>query len=257
MGGPTMDRDAWLDVVLESMLATWGLIARRSEGGRAIERDGVFAAVVPATPKRSVSNSVIYTDPVALAASLDELASAYDEAGVDAWTVWVPEDDAVAIRALERAGHVLDAEPRAMGAELDAIERPDLGELDWFRDCDLAAVARVNDEAYGYGDEGFAPVITRLDTDEVHTYGVRVDGETAGVMVAIDAGDDTEIAWVATSEAARGRGLATALMRQSLWDARERGRRTSTLQATKLGAPVYERVGFRDLGALQMWERRR
>jgi GNAT superfamily N-acetyltransferase len=252
-----MDRADWLDVVRESMVATWGLIATHSEGGRAIERDGLFAAVVPATPKRSVSNSVIYSDPDALAASLGELASAYDEAGVDAWTVWVPEDDAVAIEALERAGHVLDAEPRAMGAELEAIERPDLGELDWFRDCDPATVARINDDAYGYGEEGFAPVISRLPVDEIHTYGANVDGETAAVMIAIDAGDDTEIAWVATNEAARGRGLATALMRQSLWDARERGRRTSTLQATKLGAPIYERVGFRDVGALQMWERRR
>ncbi len=98
---------------------------------------------------------MIYSDPDALAASLDELASAYDEAGVDAWTVWVPEGDAVAIEALERAGHVLDAEPRAMGAELDEIERPDLGELEWFRDCDLATVARINDDAYGYGDDGF------------------------------------------------------------------------------------------------------
>jgi GNAT superfamily N-acetyltransferase len=252
-----VDRAGWLDVVRESMVATWGLIARHSEGGRAIERDGLFAAVVPATPKRSVSNSVIYSDPGVLADSLDELASAYDGAGVEAWTVWVPEGDAVASEALEEAGHVLDAEPRAMGAELEAIERPDLGELEWSRDCDLATVARINDDAYGYGDEGFGPVISTLPVDEVHAYGANVDGETAAVMITIDAGDDTEIAWVATNEAARGRGLATALMRQSLWDARERGRRTSTLQATKLGAPIYERVGFRDVGALQMWERRR
>jgi hypothetical protein len=31
---------------------------------------------------------------------------------------------------------------------------------------------------------------------------------------------------------------------------------TSTLIATKLGRPTYERLGFRPLGALQMWERR-
>lgn len=251
-----MDRAAWLHVVRESMLATWGLIARHSEGGRAIERDGLFAAIVPATPRRSVSNSVIYSDAEALAAALGELAAAYEEAGVEAWTVWVPEGDADAIEALERAGHVLDAEPRAMGAELDSIERPELGELDWFRGCDLATVARINDDAYGYGDEGFAPVIRALPAAEVHAYGANVDGETAAVTIAIDAGEDTEIAWVATTEAARGRGLATALMRQAIWDARERGRRTSTLQATKLGAPIYERVGFADLGALQMWEKR-
>jgi GNAT superfamily N-acetyltransferase len=189
--------------------------------------------------------------------ALDELAAAYDEAGVEAWTVWVPEADAGAAAALADAGHVLDAEPRAMGAELAAIERPDLGELDWFRDCDLETVGRVNDAAYGFGEDGLMPIIATMPPDRVHTYGANVDGETAAVMMTIDSGDDAEVAWVATEEAARGRGLATALMAQALWDARERGLRTATLQATKLGAGVYERVGFRDLGALQMWERRR
>jgi hypothetical protein len=46
-------------------------------------------------------------------------------------------------------------------------------------------------------------------------------------------------------------------MRQSLWDARQRGQETATLQATSRGAGVYRRVGFEDFGALQMWERRR
>ena len=252
-----MDRAGWLELVRESMVTTWGLIARHSEGGRAIERDGVFAAVVPATPRRSVSNSVVYSDPEALVAALPDLAAAYDEAGVEAWTVWVPEEDQVAIAALQEAGHVLDAVPRAMGMELGGVERPDHGGLEWHRGCEPATVARVNDDAYGYGEDGFAPVIGALPPGEVHAYGATVDGDVAGVMIAIDSGDDTEIAWVATNEAARGRGIATALMRQSLWDARERGQRTSTLQATRLGAPVYERLGFRDFGALEMWERRR
>jgi predicted acetyltransferase len=45
-------------------------------------------------------------------------------------------------------------------------------------------------------------------------------------------------------------------MRQALSEAAERGCETSTLQATKLGRPVYERVGYEDFGALQMWEYR-
>jgi hypothetical protein len=32
---------------------------------------------------------------------------------------------------------------------------------------------------------------------------------------------------------------------------------TSTLIATKLGHPVYEKLGYRDVGTLEMWERRR
>jgi GNAT superfamily N-acetyltransferase len=252
-----MDRAAWLDRVRASMVRTWGLIARNSEGGRAIERDGVFAAVVPATPKRSVSNSVLYSDAGALAAALGELAAAYDEAGVEAWTVWVPEGDDAAAAALAGAGHVLDATPRAMAAELATIGQPGETGIDIDARCDLAAVGRVNDAAYGYGDDGFGPVISTLPPDEVHAYGARADGDTVAVMIAVDSAENTEIAWVATLPEARGRGLATALMRRALWDSRERGNRTATLQATKLGAPVYERVGFRDVGELQMWERRR
>jgi GNAT superfamily N-acetyltransferase len=238
------------------MVATWALTAESSPGGHAIHRDGVFACITPASPHRSVMNSVIYSDREALLASLEELARAYEEAGVAAWTVWVPEADAEAASALAEAGHAFDAEPRAMGIELSSVTEPDLSALEWTRDCDLVTVGRINDAAYGYDDGGFETVIGSLPADRVHAYAAHVDGEPAAVMMTIDAGDDTEVAWVATTEAARGRGLATALMRQSLWDARERGRRTATLQATKLGAPVYRRVGFRDFGALHMWERR-
>jgi hypothetical protein len=43
---------------------------------------------------------------------------------------------------------------------------------------------------------------------------------------------------------------------QALLGASERGCETSTLQATKMGKPIYERMGYRDLGPLHMWERR-
>lgn len=247
----------WRELVRDSMIATWGLVADSTPAGRLLRRDGVFAAIVPLTPERSVTNSVLYTDTAAMLGSLDDLARGYDEAGVRAWTVWVPEGDEEAARGLEAAGHVLDAQPRAMGMDLGEAERPDLDGVEWSTGCDLLAVGRVNDSAYGYTDRGLESVIGSLPHGDVHSYGAEVDGTIAGVMLTIDSGSDTEIAWVATLEAARGRGLATALMRQALWDARERGQQTATLQATKLGAPVYERVGFTDYGELQMWERRR
>lgn len=252
------DRDGvWLSRIRESMVTAWEMITRSTEGGRALRRPGVFAAIVPLTPERSVMNSVLYSDREAMLATLEDLARAYEEAGVSAWTVWVPEADAEAAAALRRAGHVFDAEPRAMGMDLSAAEEPDLGGVEWSRDCDLLTVGRINDAAYGYEDGTLASVIAELPADQVHPYAAHVDGEPVAVMMTIDCADDTEVAWVATTEVARGRGLATALMRQSLWDARERGQRTATLQATKLGTGVYRRVGFRDFGALEMWERRR
>jgi GNAT superfamily N-acetyltransferase len=64
------------------------------------------------------------------------------------------------------------------------------------------------------------------------------------------------VQFVATHPDARGQGLAIGLMRQALRAARERGCTTTTLESTKLGRPVYERLGYRPLGTLGMWELR-
>jgi GNAT superfamily N-acetyltransferase len=74
---------------------------------------------------------------------------------------------------------------------------------------------------------------------------------------AIDVNGDCGIYWVGTMPDARGRGVATGLMRQALLEARERGCETTSLQATAMGRPVYRRLGYRELGAIEMWERRR
>jgi hypothetical protein len=42
----------------------------------------------------------------------------------------------------------------------------------------------------------------------------------------------------------------------ALTEARERGMRTSTLQASGAGEPVYKKLGYSSFGRLQMWEHR-
>ena len=46
-------------------------------------------------------------------------------------------------------------------------------------------------------------------------------------------------------------------MAHALVNAREDGYETTTLQSSKLGQPVYERLGYRDFGAGHLWEKRR
>ena len=62
---------------------------------------------------------------------------------------------------------------------------------------------------------------------------------------------------VATPPEHRGRGIAGWLLRRALGEAREEGMASASLQATRAGAPLYERLGFADFGFVEMWELRR
>ena len=252
-----MSRDAaaW-DRMLASMRSFFSTVPDASEGGRLVRLDGVLATVAPAVPERSLANSVIYESEEALADALGELAALYEEAGILAWTVWVPEHHERAAALLERAGHKLDAHPAAMIADLGEVEPPRDGDPEADPQPVREDIGRVNDLAYRTGDS-FKRLMGEGPADPDFTYVARVDGRPAATVVSHDHKGDCSIWWVATVPEARGRGLAPGLMRRALADGRRRGCEVTTLQATKLGAPVYERIGYRDFGALEMWERRK
>jgi hypothetical protein len=46
------------------------------------------------------------------------------------------------------------------------------------------------------------------------------------------------------------------VIRAALRNAKQRGRTSTTLWASAMGAPVYERLGYRTLGHLHLWELR-
>lgn len=249
------------------------LLERESDGLRAFYRwiatggggaslvelaGGVQACITPAVPERSIVNGVVYSDPQAAAAALDELAAAYDAAAVEAWTVWVQPGDGALADALAAAGHVLDAQPIAMGAALADLDLDDRVPLDLAASPTWDAVASINDVAYGLQpSSGFGRALRNVAADDARAYVALVDGEPAASTVALIHGDDCSITLVATLPRMRGRGLASGLMRRALREALEAGCATTTLEATAMGAPVYHGMGYRTLGTLQMWERRR
>jgi hypothetical protein len=112
-----------IDRVFEAISHMCRLIGESADGGQALERDGVLAAVVPAAPERAVVNSVVYRTPDGLTAAYDDIASAYGEIGAN-WTVLVWPGDDESARLLESRGHVLDAQPFAMIHDLKEVERP-------------------------------------------------------------------------------------------------------------------------------------
>jgi GNAT superfamily N-acetyltransferase len=248
------DDAAWLRLVRDSMPPFWSVLAE-STGGRVWESDGVSAAIVPGSPKRSFFNSVLYDDPVSMLKSIDAIAETYTEAGIDAWTVWVPEADAAVAEALEAAGHRLDATPRAMAMPLGELRPPDPDpDLEIREERDFELVSSLNEVAYGFAPGEF-PVM-QGDLSALRTYLGSINGETVACAGAFAHGADCEIVFVAVLPEGRGRGVSGRLMARALADAAKQGLRTTTLQATKLGYPVYVKLGYRDLGELQMWERR-
>ena len=254
-----MDHDRVIELERRGLEAFFRMIGRAAETSRVLEYPGVIASAVPACPNRSFPNSVVYESAEDLAAALDPLAAEYRHAGVDAWTVWVPEGDEVATRILAEAGHRLDAAPTAMAIALADLPDPSSAAegLDWDADATPDELGRINDLAYGWEDDGFAGAFNAIADDTMLLYRARADdGALACVAATLDVGDDCLLAMVATPPDRRGAGLARRLCHVALGAARDRGLETSSLQASPLGRPIYERLGYRSYGAIEMWERR-
>jgi GNAT superfamily N-acetyltransferase len=252
-----MDREAAIEGHRDALRSFIRLVGGGAETSRVLERPGVTASVVPAIPDRSIVNSVAYGDAESLRAALDDLAAAYEDAGVTAWTVWVPEGDRDAAALLEAAGHHLDATPTAMIADLNAVPAAEEGDLDWGMDANPRDVGRINDIAYGWDEGTFINAMGRFgDVEALRLYEARIGGEPVCALGIHDNGDDAEVYFVATLPDHRGQGLARRLLHGALVEARERGRTVSSLQATKMGYPIYERLGYEPICTLQMWEHR-
>jgi predicted GNAT family acetyltransferase len=228
-----------------------------SDGARVIERDGVSAAIVPAAPERAVVNSTVCERAGALREAYDEIAAAYEEIGAT-WTVWARSDDDAAAELLESRGHTLDAQPMGMvHDDLGGVARPSADELpEWTRDGDPAVVGPLNDRAYTFGTDSFTRAMQRLPSDATRVYVAFDGGKPAGCLLMTDGGEgNSDLECVAVPPEARGRGISGNLLRHALADAAERGIETSTLVATMLGYPVYERVGYRAVAPVSMWQR--
>jgi ribosomal protein S18 acetylase RimI-like enzyme len=118
----------------------------------------------------------------------------------------------------------------------------------------LAEVGAANDRAYGIAPL-FGPIAGRLRDDRISTHGLVVDDQLACVAMTLTLGDDLGLHYVATEAAYRRRGLATRLLTAVMQRGRADGLRTTTLQASPDGLPVYRRMNFREVGLLRAFVR--
>jgi ribosomal protein S18 acetylase RimI-like enzyme len=217
-------------------VASWEAYARGARDATVVRAPGVAAAVFPHLPERAVYNNAWLES----AEGLDAMEAAYAAAGVDRFAAWVHESDAALRGELEARGYTLDTTTRAMGMALDDLRgpRPEL---------ELEPAEWPAYLAYLEGVGVPAGLLAGADPSEFHLLIAR---DSLATALAFDHGDDCGIYNVSTLENARRRGLGTALTARLLHDARARGLRTATLQATAMAEGLYAALGFRDLGRI-------
>jgi ribosomal protein S18 acetylase RimI-like enzyme len=227
------------------LVALVRLQGEHAPGARLVEAGGMVGSVMPVAPASSIMNCALAADPAQPPAKLDELAAAFEQGGAEKWGLWVDGDDEPAAAAAREQGMVLDSRPAPMVADLHELPFDDAPPR---TTIDLDTAGRINDRAYGYAEPKLAPAIAALPPS-ILTY-----GDQHSVAMAYDVGDDTAVWFVATLPDAQGQGRAGKLLSRLLLDARDRGQRTSSLQASPRGKPLYERLGFRTVGTLHLYE---
>jgi ribosomal protein S18 acetylase RimI-like enzyme len=230
-----------------------------ANGSRLIESDGAITCVVPAIPQAALFNSTVVDRdrPELLDAALTRAEAEYADSGISAWGAWIVDgDDAAEEIAIEHA-LTIDSTPLAMAAQLEAIDlSADTSVVSerW----DMPAAAQLNELGYRV-PAGLFTAIGEVDQPEgARCFIAEPDGNVAACAVSFANGeDDCGIYWVATHPAYQRRGLARAAMTAALNAAVADGFATTTLQATRAGAPLYASLGYEDLGrTINLWQRR-
>jgi len=94
------------------------------------------------------------------------------------------------------------------------------------------------------GTGPFAITAQIRDLPDVELFIGYADGRPASASMLIKTGHVAGIYWVATLKEYRGRGFGEAMTLHAILAGREKGCTFASLQATAMGRPVYEKIGF-------------
>ncbi len=167
-----------------------------------------------------------------------DLAAVVAEAGLQ--MVYAMPEMSLARRAEER--------PLPPGVELRRVAAPDQAEHYW-------QVAAAAYESLGFPPETFAGNTNHdgLLAENVAAFVAYLEGEPAGVAMTIVSDGVAGIYWVGSLERARGMGLGRAVTAAATNAGFDLGADVASLQASSMGRPIYERMGYEALYDYQLW----
>jgi GNAT superfamily N-acetyltransferase len=217
----------------------------------------LVGSVVPAARSRSLPNSAVAPYDARLEESaLTTLSERYLGAGAEAWGVWIHDSNHASRTALAQTGYALDSRPAAMAIALSSLSpRPAPPGVHVEQTDDIALLAEPLSAGYDFPSRFITVGLPGL-LDHCQAWVARVDGTPAAALLIVTHQEDAGVFMVATAPALRGRGAASYALTTALFDAKQRGYTTSTLQSSMMGRPVYAALGYRALGAYELWEQR-
>jgi hypothetical protein len=252
-----MATDPRTDLAHTSHINFFREASTREPGGDVRDEDGVFLYAGP-HPLPVLVNGAIRLDPGLAAGEVLDRARAFFGAqgrGFSVYGLVGPDDDL--IEAADAAGMVAFGDPAplmVLEGTVPPASLPDDVRIERVatseQASDAAAVCADAYAVYGMpGDVAAACLTPRTmlapDTAAVVAYDADGPVATASVLVARDV---SYIAWVGTVQRAMRRGLGDAVTRAATAAGLDLGGEITTLVASPMGAPVYRRMGFADVG---------
>lgn len=125
---------------------------------------------------------------------------------------------------------------RTPGADVEIVPVTEAGQLE--------AVAAVISDAFGAPLDAARPASEMLEDRRVSWFVGHLDGEPAACGQLLCTGDVAGVYTIGVRERYRRRGLGEAISRAVLAAGRDQGCEIGVLQASPMGTPVYEQMGF-------------
>jgi ribosomal protein S18 acetylase RimI-like enzyme len=190
---------------------------------------------------------------------IDAVLGLFREAAIDmSWMVGSTSTPGDLVSRLEGHGLVVDANEPVLGMSLDgwATQPPSDGlELEWVADrAAFDEASRVMFAGFGMPDSIFDAFADRFSMTVIGSLAyqrvviARLDGAPISTALGVVVDGVLGVYNVATMPDQQRRGGGTAVTRAVIEDGIRHGAVSAMLQTSPAGRPVYERIGFHEVG---------
>ena len=238
--------------------------ALADRGGGRVVSDASFAAFASVHPMPFLFNAAVRTDGSGPAADFLDWAQAFfADQGRTGYTVMALDgrDDDVTSEAHARGMKVSDPEPlQSLAPPLQPASAPAPQGLDlrWAAGEadveDVVEITRAAHRVYGFPDDVWPTIFGRPETvlaDDLHVVIASRDGRPVATGQCHYTDRTAYIGWIAVVPDDGRSGLGTHVTRAVVERGFELGADSAVLMASPMGASVYRRMGFHDVGGVR------